>query len=78
LQPSSLIPSSRIIAPIAGRDHLLATLRKGGGEQGVPLEDAVALGVRSGLTAQDARVALEELLAEGEFYQPTPGMLKLI
>ena len=66
------------IAPVIGRDLLLAALREGGGGQGVPLEDAVVLGVRSGLSARDARAALEELLAEGECYQPTPSMVKLL
>ncbi len=77
---ASVLPDTALedIAPIAGRDRLLTALREGRGEQGVPLEDAVALGVRAGLAAPDARAAIEELLAEGECYQPTPGMLRLI
>ena len=64
----------RRIAPAAGRDLLLAAL--GPGE--IPVDDAIALGVRSGLSAQEARRALEELLAAGECYQPTLGTIKLI
>lgn len=77
---ASVLPDITLddITPTAGRDRLLAAIGEEGGEEGIPLEDAVALGVRSGLTAQDARAALEELLAEGEFYQPAPGILKLI
>ncbi|NLA39286.1 MAG: hypothetical protein GX882_07920, partial [Methanomicrobiales archaeon] len=45
---------------------------------GIPIDDAVALGVCSGLSAREARRALEELLTAGECYQPTAGMIKLI
>ncbi|WP_292521430.1 hypothetical protein [Methanoculleus sp.] len=66
------------IAPIIGRDILLAALDNEGGARGIGVEDAVAIGVRSGLSARDARAALEELLAAGECYQPASGMIKLI
>lgn len=66
------------IAPVAGRDLLLAALEEEGGMRGVSLDDAVAAGVRSGLSAREARRALEELLAAGECYQPASGMVKLI
>ncbi|MDV2482422.1 hypothetical protein F8E02_10510 [Methanoculleus sp. Wushi-C6] len=66
------------IVPVAGRDLLLSALEKGGGMRGVGVEDAVAAGVRSGLSAREARRALEELLAAGECYQPASGMIKLI
>jgi hypothetical protein len=71
----SVCPGAAVeIAPAAGRDLLLAAL--GPGE--IPVDDAIALGVRSGLSAQEARRALEELLAAGECYQPTLGTIKLI
>jgi hypothetical protein len=60
------------------RDILLDALEEEGGTRGVPVEDAVAAGVRSGLSAREARAALEELLAAGECYQPASGMVKLI
>ncbi len=66
------------IAPVLGRDLLLAALEERGGMRGIGIEDAVAAGVRSGLTAREARRALEELLAAGECYQPALGMVKLI
>ena len=66
------------IAPLAGRDLLLAALEGGGGARGIGIEDAVAAGVRSGLSAREAQRALEELLAAGECYQPASGMIKLI
>ena len=66
------------IAPVAGRDILLAALGDEGGARGIGIDDAVAAGVRSGLSARDARAALEELLAAGECYQPASGMIKLI
>ena len=66
------------IGPVAGRDLLLATLEEEGGARGIAVEDAVAAGVRAGLSAREARAALEELLAAGECYQPASGMVKLI
>lgn len=60
------------------RDILLDALEEEGGTRGVSVEDAVAAGVRSGLSAREARAALEELLAAGECYQPASGMVKLI
>lgn len=66
------------IAPLAGRDLLLDALEGEGGARGIGFEDAVAAGVRSGLSAREARAALEELLAAGECYQPSSGMIKLI
>ena len=66
------------IGPVAGRDLLLATLEEEGGARGIAIEDAVAAGVRAGLSAREARRALEELLAAGECYQPASGMIKLI
>jgi len=66
------------IAPLAARDLLLDALEGEGGARGVEFEDAVAAGVRAGLSARDARAALEELLAAGECYQPASGMIKLI
>ncbi|MCK9278732.1 MAG: hypothetical protein M0P22_11655 [Methanoculleus sp.] len=66
------------IAPVAGREILLAALADEGGARGIGIDDAVAAGVRSGLSARDARAALEELLAAGECYQPASGMIKLI
>jgi len=66
------------IVPVAGRDLLLSALEEEGGMRGVSLDDAVAAGVRSGLSAREARAALEELLAAGECYQPATGMVKLI
>jgi hypothetical protein len=66
------------ITPGIGRDRLLAALGDEGGARGVPVKDAVAAGVRTGLSARDAKRALEELLDEGECYQPTSGMIKLI
>lgn len=66
------------IVPLAGCDLLLAALENEGGTRGIAVEDAVAAGVRSGLSARDARTALEELLAAGECYQPASGMIKLI
>ncbi|MBP7410469.1 hypothetical protein [Methanoculleus sp. 10] len=66
------------IGPVAGRDLLLATLEEEGGARGIAVEDAVAAGVRAGLSAREARRALEELLAAGECYQPASGMIKLI
>ncbi|MCM2465732.1 hypothetical protein [Methanoculleus oceani] len=66
------------IAPLVGRDLLLSALEEGGDARGIGFEDAVAAGVRSGLSARDARTALEELLAAGECYQPASGMIKLI
>lgn len=66
------------ITPIIGRDLLLAALEDKGGSRGIGVEDAIAVGVQSGLSARDARVALEELLAAGECYQPASGMIKLI
>ncbi|WP_332448644.1 hypothetical protein [Methanoculleus sp.] len=73
---SDLAPGE--IAPGIGRDRLLAALEDQGGARGVPIEDAVAAGVRAGLSARDAKRALEELLDEGECYQPASGMIKLI
>jgi len=66
------------IAPLVARDLLLDALEGEGGARGVEFEDAVAAGVRSGLSAREARTALEELLAAGECYQPASGMIKLI
>ncbi len=66
------------IAPVIGRDLLLAAIEEGGGARGIGFDDAVAAGVRSGLSAREARTALEELLAAGECYQPASGMIKLI
>jgi RPA family protein len=66
------------IVPVAGRDLLLAALEEEGGMRGVSLDDAVAAGVRSGLSAREARAALEELLAAGECYRPASGMIKLL
>ncbi|HOI58490.1 MULTISPECIES: hypothetical protein [unclassified Methanoculleus] len=66
------------IAPVVERDLLLAALVDEGGARGIAVEDAVAAGVRAGLSARDAKQALEELLAEGECYQPASGMIKRI
>ncbi len=66
------------IAPVVGRDLLLAALGDEGGGRGIGIDDAVAVGVRSGLCAREARPALEELLAAGECYQPAAGKIKLI
>lgn len=66
------------IAPVVGRDLLLAALGDMGGARGIGLDDAVAAGVQAGLSARDAKRALEELLDEGECYQPASGMIKLI
>ncbi len=66
------------IAPVVGRDLLFAAIEEGGGARGIGFDDAVAAGVRSGLSAREARTALEELLAAGECYQPASGMIKLI
>jgi len=66
------------IAPDDGRDRLLVAIGEEGGARGVPIKDAVAAGVRAGLSARDAKRALEELLDEGECYQPASGMIKLI
>ncbi|NLB01703.1 MAG: hypothetical protein GX837_12240 [Methanomicrobiales archaeon] len=66
------------IVPLIARDLLLDALEGEGGARGIGLEDAVAAGVRSGLSPREARAALEELLADGECYQPASGMIKLI
>ncbi len=66
------------IVPVAGRDILLAALEEESEKRSIAVEDAVAAGVRAGLCAQEARRALEELLAAGECYQPASGMIKLI
>ena len=66
------------IEPVIGRDLLLTALGDEGGARGIGLDDAVAAGVRSGLSARDAKSALEELIAAGECYLPTSGMIKLI
>jgi len=66
------------IAPLVARDLQLFALEGEGGARGIGFEDAVAAGVRSGLSAREARAALEELLAAGECYQPASGMIKLI
>ena len=63
------------IAPIAVSDLLLTAL---GDEGEIAVDDAVTLGVHSGLSAREARKALEELLAAGECYQPSSGTIKLI
>lgn len=77
---ASVLPDLAVgeIAPVAGRDLLLAAIEDEGGARGIPESDAVALGVRSGLSARDAQRALEELLAAGECYQPASGMIKPI
>lgn len=66
------------IEPVIGRDLLLTALGDEGGARGISLDDAVAAGVRSGLSARDAKRALEELIAAGECYLPASGMIKLI
>ena len=66
------------VLPLVARDLLLDALEGEGGARGIGLEDAVAAGVRSGLSAREARAALEELLAAGECYRPSSGMIKLI
>ncbi|MCK9298759.1 MAG: hypothetical protein M0P21_07335 [Methanoculleus sp.] len=66
------------IGPVVGRALLLDALEGEGGTRGIGFEDAVAAGVRSGLSAREARAALEELLAAGECYQPASGMIKLL
>lgn len=66
------------VAPLVARDLQLSALEGEGSARGVGLEDAVAAGVRSGLSPREARAALEELLADGECYQPASGMIKLI
>ncbi|HOI12345.1 MAG TPA: hypothetical protein PLG75_00720 [Methanoculleus sp.] len=66
------------IEPLVARDLLLDALEGEGGARGIDVEGAVAIGVRSGLSAREARAALEELLAAGECYQPASGMIKLI
>ncbi|MDD3858367.1 MAG: hypothetical protein PHP43_10020, partial [Methanoculleus sp.] len=66
------------ISPLVARDLQLFALEGEGDARGVGLEDAVAAGVRAGLSAREARAALEELLAAGECYQPASGMIKLI
>ncbi|NLA38619.1 MAG: hypothetical protein GX882_04390 [Methanomicrobiales archaeon] len=72
----SLRPGSADTLPVPGRDLFLSALGDEG--SGIPIDDAVALGVCSGLSAREARRALEELLTAGECYQPTAGMIKLI
>jgi RPA family protein len=66
--------ASRDVTPLIGREILLAAL----GSEGIPESDAIARGVRSGLSAREARRALEELIATGECYQPTPDTVKLL
>ncbi|NLM28958.1 MAG: hypothetical protein GX216_00795 [Methanomicrobiales archaeon] len=63
------------IEPLAASDLLLAALE---GEESITVDDAIALGVQSGLSAREARKALEDLLAAGECYQPTSDTIKLI
>ncbi|NLZ29944.1 MAG: hypothetical protein GX885_04245 [Methanomicrobiales archaeon] len=62
------------VAPRIGREILLAAL----GARGIAIDDAVTLGVRLGLSARETRRALEELIAAGECYQPTPDTVKLL
>ncbi|MFW5637691.1 MAG: hypothetical protein ACOCG4_00340 [Methanoculleus sp.] len=60
------------VAPLIGREILLAAL----GSEEISESDAIARGVRSGLSAREARRALEDLIAAGECYQPTPDTVK--
>jgi len=72
-------PSPVGITPRTLPEVMLDALqRMGGGSRGIGVDDAVAAGVRSGLTAGEARAAIEELLADGDCYQPVDGTIKLI
>jgi hypothetical protein len=72
-------PSPVGITPRTLPEVMLDALqRMDGGSRGIGVDDAVAAGVRSGLTAGEARAALEELLADGDCYQPVDGTIKLI
>jgi hypothetical protein len=66
------------IVPVVRRDLLLAALDDGGGARGIGIDDAVAAGVRSGLSARDAKQGIADLITAGECYQPASGMIKLI
>lgn len=73
------VPSPSRITPRAPAEILLDALKAvDSGLKGISIEDAVAAGVGSGLTASEARTALEKLLAAGECYQPVDGTVKLI
>ncbi len=66
------------VRPVDGREIVLAVIEEHGGARGIPLDTLVARGVKAGLSAPAAARAVEELLAAGECYTPSTGMIKRI
>lgn len=66
------------LTPLTRQDLLLAALGEGESNRAIPIDEAIGLGVRVGLSAREARRALEELVTAGECYQPIPDTIKLL
>jgi len=64
--------------PRPARDVVFEIVGAEGIAKGISLETLIARAVRSGLSASAASSAVESLLAEGDCYSPTPGMIKIL
>ncbi|RXE55380.1 hypothetical protein ABH15_11570 [Methanoculleus taiwanensis] len=66
------------VAPRTAAEVVTEILEAGSGPRGLSRSDAIARAVMAGLSASAAGEAIDALLAEGECYSPSPGMIRRI